>query len=87
MRPSRGETFWNPRRHRAPSVPYPVGGICQHCDQPHEKLIYTHSMTAYHWDGKTGPNPNPDLWLCPECHEGYIEFWQSQWDEYHAGLM
>jgi len=50
-------------------------------------VVYaTPSMTAYEWDGK-GEDPNASKLLCPRCSEGYMDQMQSQWDEYHAGLL
>ena len=84
----RASAFWNPQviRYWPPSVPYPKDSRCAHCHEV-RPLDFVRSMTAYHWDGKTGPDPNPDMWMCRECADHYCEFWQEQWDEYHAGLL
>lgn len=46
----------------------------------------TKSMTAYAFDGeKNSPDdPNRDMWLCPDCREGYIEHWTDMWDEWRS---
>ena len=47
------------------------------------------SMTAYHWEGAWDDPENPNRpWPgCPHCAEDYRLQMQSQWDDYHAGLL
>jgi hypothetical protein len=61
-----------------------VGG-CEHCNSDVAK--FWPSMTAYSTHGldyEVDGDPNGDVYLCIPCHEEYVEFWQSQWDEYNA---
>lgn len=32
-------------------------------------------------------DPNPDVWLCPDCMEEYHAQWDAQWAEYYNGLL
>ena len=61
---------------------------CEHCREVLPDVKAHPAMTAYHWDKEKdgpGPDPNRDVVLCNECHEGYVAHWESMWAEYNAG--
>jgi len=79
-------------------VPNP--GHCEQCETT-EGVKAVPGMTAYatsHLEPKTRydwlnlefdrpEDPNRDVFLCPDCAEEHVEYWNSMWDEYHRGLL
>lgn len=51
---------------------------CEGCCTISIHTRYVPSRTMYHWDG-TGPDPNRDILLCPECEGEYNLTMDSWW--------
>lgn len=60
--------------------------VCEYCLQLKEGVGPVPAMTAYAWDGK-GEDPNRSPWLCKECEEEYVAFWDERWKEYHSDIL
>ena len=58
--------------------------ICEACGAPGARKVG--AMTAYHWDGK-GEDPNRPLWLCEECADEYVSYWQDRWHDYYESVI
>jgi len=60
------------------------------CEGPHDcdapVLWKTGSQTRYTWNGE-GEDPNASKNLCRHCSEEYTEIMDSQWADYHSGLL
>lgn len=60
-------------------------GGCERCGE-FDGVEEAPVMTAYHWDGE-GENPNQPPYLCAQCTEQYMDYWNEMWDSYYSGLI
>ena len=79
-------------------VPNPTPTACERC-QSEEGVKAIPAMTAYHptplsrWkrlmldNPLDPPDPNADVYLCPDCAQDHVEYWTEMWDEYNRGRL
>lgn len=71
-------------------------GQCELCYTSGARARKVPSMTSYaeeprnKWHVLTDSYPppaNPDLFLCRDCEEEYVSYWEEMWREYYSGLL
>lgn len=75
-------------------------GRCEHCGES-EGIKAVPAMTSYgiehlvpktRWDRlrsafiEKPEDPNRNQYLCPDCTEEHVSYWNEMWDEYYRGL-